>query len=123
MALDVGLAQLLAAAFPGTSRAGATILIALALGLSRPRATEFSFLLGIPTLLAAGLLELRGALRDPGPLGTEWGLLFLGWLVSFVAALLVVRWLLRFVQHHTFVAFGWYRIALGLVILAMAGRG
>jgi undecaprenyl-diphosphatase len=122
VALAVGAAQLLAAAFPGTSRAGATILVALALGLSRARATEFSFLLGIPTLLAAGALELRGALRHPEPGGTEWGLLLLGCLVSFVAALLVVRWLLRFVQTHTFEAFGWYRIALGLLILAIADR-
>lgn len=121
MALGVGAAQLLAAAFPGTSRAGATILIALALGLARPRATEFSFLLGIPTLLAAGALELRGAMRTPGPVETDWGLLLLGWLVSFAAALLVVRWLLRFVQTHTFEAFGWYRIALGLLILAVHG--
>jgi undecaprenyl-diphosphatase len=123
MALAVGLAQLLAAMLPGTSRAGATILIALALGLSRPRATEFSFLLGIPTLLSAGLLELREALGAGGAATTDWGLLALGWIVSFVAALMVVRWLLLFVQSHTFVAFGWYRIALGLVMLVVGGRG
>lgn len=122
MAVGVGLAQILAAVFPGTSRAGATILIALVLGLARPRATEFSFLVGIPTLLAASALELRGALKDPGAVATDWGLLLLGWLVAFVAALLVVRWLLRFVQTHTFEAFGWYRIALGLVILALGPR-
>ena len=118
VAIAVGVAQLVAAVLPGTSRAGATILVAIALGLSRLRATEFSFLLGIPTLLAAGLLELRGALREPGPVAPDWGLLLLGWAVAFVAALLVVRWLLRFVQSHTFEAFGWYRIALGLVMLA-----
>ncbi len=123
VALAVGLAQLLAAMLPGTSRAGATILMALALGVSRPRATEFSFLLGIPTLLSAGLLELRSALGEAGGGATDWDLLALGWLVSFLAALVVVRWLLRFVQAHTFVVFGWYLIALGLVMLAVGGRG
>jgi len=117
MAVAVGFAQLLAAVFPGTSRAAATILIALALGLSRPAATEFSFLVGVPTLLAAGGLETYQALRHPGPAATDWGLLILGTLVSAVTAFLVVRWLLRWIQTHSFVVFGWYRIALGLAML------
>lgn len=117
MAVAVGLAQLLAAVFPGTSRAAATILIALALGLSRPAATEFSFLVGVPTLLAAGGLETYQALRHPGPMATDWGLLVLGTLVSAVTAFLVVRWLLRWIQTHSFVVFGWYRVALGLAML------
>ena len=116
MAVTVGLAQLLAAVFPGTSRSAATILIALALGLSRPSATEFSFLVGVPTLLAAGGLETYQALRHPGPAATDWGLLALGTLVSAVTAFLVVRWLLRWIQTHSFVVFGWYRIALGLAM-------
>ena len=116
-ATKVGLAQLLAAVFPGTSRSAATILIALALGLSRPAATEFSFLVGVPTLLAAGGLETYEALRHPGPAPTDWGLLALGTLVSAITAFLVVRWLLRWIQTHSFAAFGWYRIALGLVML------
>ena len=118
----VGAAQLLAAVFPGTSRSGATILVALALGLARPAATEFSFLLGAPTLLAAGAVETLHALRHPGPAETGWGMIALGTVVAAVAALVTVRWLLRFVQTHTFVGFGWYRIALGLVIL-VAPRG
>jgi undecaprenyl-diphosphatase len=118
MAVAVGVAQLAAAVFPGTSRSASTILVALALGLSRPAATEFSFLLGVPTLLAAGALELRHAIRGAG--ATDWGLLVLGTVVSAVAALLVVRWLLRYVQTHTFSVFGWYRIALGLCMLALA---
>jgi undecaprenyl-diphosphatase len=117
MAVAVGLAQLLAAVFPGTSRSAATIQIALALGLSRPAATEFSFLVGVPTLLAAGALETYQALRHPGPTATDWGLLALGTVVSAVTAFLVVRWLLRWIQTHSFAVFGWYRIALGLAML------
>lgn len=117
MAVTVGLAQLLAAVFPGTSRSAATILIALALGLSRPAATEFSFLVGVPTLLAAGGLETYQALRHPGAAATDWGLLALGTLVSAVTAFLVVRWLLRWIQTHSFAVFGWYRIVLGLAML------
>jgi undecaprenyl-diphosphatase len=117
MAVAVGLAQLLAAVFPGTSRSAATIMIAMLLGLARPAATEFSFLVGVPTLLAAGALETVQALRHPAGPPTEWGLLALGTLVSAVTAFVVVRWLLRWVQTHDFVVFGWYRIALGLVML------
>lgn len=116
MAVAVGLAQLLAAVFPGTSRSAATILVALALGLSRPAATEFSFLVGVPTLLAAGAFETYQALRHPGAVGTDWALLALGTLVSAVTAFLVVRWLIRWVQTHSFAVFGWYRIALGLAM-------
>lgn len=116
-AVVVGLAQLLAAVFPGTSRSAATILIALALGVARPAATEFSFLVGVPTLLAAGLYETQHALRHPGPMATDWGLLALGTVVSAVTAFLVVRWLIRWIQTHNFSPFGWYRIALGLAML------
>jgi undecaprenyl-diphosphatase len=116
-AVAVGVAQLLAAVFPGTSRSAATILIALALGLERPAATEFSFLVGVPTLLAAGAYETYHALRHPGAAAPEWGLLALGTLVSAVAAFIVVRWLIRWVQTHSFAAFGWYRIALGLAMM------
>jgi undecaprenyl-diphosphatase len=119
-AVVVGLAQLLAAVFPGTSRSASTIMLALALGLSRPVATEFSFLVGVPTLLAAGAYETQHALRHPGPVPTDWGLLALGTLVSAVTAFLVVRWLIRWVQTHSFSPFGWYRIALGLAMLARA---
>lgn len=116
-AVVVGLAQLLAAVFPGTSRAGATILLALALGVARPAATEFSFLVGVPTLLAAGAYETQHALRHPGPVATDWGMLVLGTVVSAIAAFLVVRWLIRWIQTHNFSPFGWYRIALGLAML------
>lgn len=118
MAIAVGLAQLLAAGFPGTSRAAATIMIAMLFGLARPAATEFSFLVGVPTLLAAGALETYQALRHPAGVPTKWGMLALGTVVSAVTAFVVVRWLLRWVQTHSFGPFGWYRIALGLVMLA-----
>src|SRR5262249_38815690 len=82
IAVVVGVAQLLAAVFPGTSRAGATILFAIALGLSRPAATEFSFLLGIPTLWAASALEIHHELTHPGPEPTNWSMVALGTIVS-----------------------------------------
>jgi undecaprenyl-diphosphatase len=118
VAVAVGLAQLLAAVFPGTSRAGATILIAIALGLSRPAATEFSFLLGIPTLWAASAFEIYQELKHPGADPTDWRMVALGTIVSAIVAFLVVKWILRWVQSHTFVGFGWYRIALGLLMVA-----
>jgi undecaprenyl-diphosphatase len=116
----VGLGQLLAMVFPGTSRSGSTILLALMLGLSRPVATEFSFLVGIPTMLAAGGLKIFKALRASGvgP-GEDWSLLLLGCLVAAVVSFVAVRWLLRYVQTHTFTAFGWYRIGLAMVILLL----
>lgn len=119
IALAVGLAQLLAAIFPGTSRSGATILAALLLGASRPAATEFSFLLGIPTLLSAGALQLVSAFRDGAAASVNWGLLLLGSVVGAIVAFAAVKWLLRFVQTHTFVGFGWYRIILGIAMLLL----
>ncbi|MGB9602640.1 MAG: undecaprenyl-diphosphate phosphatase [Limisphaerales bacterium] len=114
VAIGVGIAQLVAGAFPGTSRSGATILLALAMGISRPIATEFSFLLGIPTLFAAGGLELWQA-RHQLAAGNLFYLL-IGTAVSTITAFLVVKWLLKYVQTHTFIPFGWYRIALGFLL-------
>ena len=118
IAVFAGCAQLLAAVFPGTSRSGATILMALALGLKRPQAAEFSFLLGVPTLLAAGGLQIAFAISEGQTV--DWPMVSLGVVVSGVTAFVAVKWLLRFVQSHTFVAFGWYRIALGVLILLVA---
>jgi undecaprenyl-diphosphatase len=113
----IGLSQLAAAVFPGTSRSGATILVALAFGLRRPLATEFSFLLGVPTLLAAGALEVYSAYKN-GTLGNEnWSMVLLGSAVATITAFIAVRWLLRYVQSHTFDAFGWYRVVFGIVLL------
>jgi undecaprenyl-diphosphatase len=120
IAMAVGAGQLLAAVFPGTSRSGATILIALALGLERRAATEFSFLLGIPTLLAAGGLQIYSAQKHGETV--DWGLVLIGAITAAITAFITVRWLLRYVQSHTFQAFGWYRIAIGIAILIIFAR-
>lgn len=117
IAIAIGVGQLVAAAFPGASRSGTTILAALALGLNRPAATEFSFLLGVPTLLAAGAYSALKAMKDPAAPPLDWGLFAIGALVSAVTAFLAVKWLLRFIQTHTFIAFGWYRVAMGGITL------
>lgn len=119
VALAVAAAQILAAACPGTSRSGATILFALALGLSRPKATEFSFLVGIPTMFAAGAYEIQHELKHAPAGSIHWSMVLLGTAVAGVTAFITVKWLLRYVQTHTFVAFGWYRIALGVAILGL----
>jgi undecaprenyl-diphosphatase len=119
VAVAVGVAQLVAAVFPGTSRSGACILFCLALGVGRPMATEFSFLVGIPTMLAAGGLKVFKALHHPvaGAPKEDWAMLGLCCAVSAIVSFIAVKWLLRFVQTHTFVGFGWYRIALAAVLL------
>ena len=120
IAIAVGLAQLLAAVLPGTSRSGATILIALAMGLQRRVATEFSFLLGIPTLLAAGGLQIYSAQKRGETI--DWSLVIIGAAAAAITAFIAVRWLLRYVQSHTFNAFGWYRIGVGILILIFFAR-
>ncbi len=116
----VGIGQLIAAVFPGTSRSGATILLALVLGLNRVAATEFTFLVGIPTMLAAGGLKIFKALRHSSSVPTEqWDMVLLGFLVAAVVSFFAVKWLLRYVQTHTFTAFGWYRVALAVLLLLL----
>ena len=119
-ALKVGLAQSLAL-LPGTSRSGATIIGGMLFGLSRTAATEFSFFLAIPTLFAATgyeVLKNRHLLvaHDLPAFGV-------GFVAAFVSAFLCVRWLIRYVGHHDFIPFAWYRIAFGGVILATAYAG
>jgi undecaprenyl-diphosphatase len=119
-ALKVGLAQALAL-IPGTSRSGATIIGGMLFGLSRQAATEFSFFLAIPTLFAATgyeLLKNRALLA-----GSDVSMIGVGFVTAFISAFLVVRWLLRYVAHHDFVPFAWYRIAFGAVILATSYFG
>ena len=119
VAVAVGLAQLLAGVFPGTSRSGATILIAVAMGAGRPAAVAFSFLLGIPTIFAASALEIALELRQgASPEVSSWPMVLLGTFTGAVTAFIVVKWVLRFVQTHTFSAFGWYRIVLGGALIA-----
>ena len=119
-ALKVGLVQCLGM-IPGTSRSGATIIGAMLLGLSRKAATDFSFFLAIPTLVAAGGYSLW---KERELLSTADVPLFaVGFVVSFISAWFCVRWLLRYISTHTFVAFAWYRIAFGLVVLFTAYTG
>lgn len=113
----VGVAQLVAAVFPGTSRSGATILIALILGINRVAATEFTFLVGIPTMLAAGGLKIFKVLK--GGATEDWGMLALGFIVSAAVSFVAVKWLLRYVQTHTFIVFGWYRIVLAITLMIL----
>jgi undecaprenyl-diphosphatase len=124
VAVLVGIGQLLAAVFPGASRSGVTILLMLMTGLSRPAATEFSFLVGIPTMLAAGGLKIFQALHhlQPGAAHENWGLLLLGFIVSALISFITVKWLLNYIQTHTFIVFGWYRMVLaaGIFCLLMA---
>jgi undecaprenyl-diphosphatase len=122
VAFWVGTCQILAAVFPGTSRSASTIFAAMLAGLTlRPAATEFAFLVGIPTMFAATgyeLLKVRGTSH-----GEDWQALALGFAVSLVVAFIVVNWLLRYVQSHRFTVFAWYRIALGSVLLAAIAGG
>jgi undecaprenyl-diphosphatase len=114
----VGLAQVLAGVFPGTSRSAATIIAAMLLGVSRIQATEFSFLLGIPTMFAASFYLLAKALRqDASAVVAELPDFALGFGVSLVVAFAAVKWLLHFLRTHTFTPFAWYRLALGLVLV------
>lgn len=113
-ALKLGIAQAFAL-IPGTSRSGSTIIGGLLFGLSRKAATEFSFFLAIPTLLAATayLLFKERALLSADDLGM-WSV---GFIAAFVSAFLCVRWLLRYISSHDFTIFAWYRIAFGLIVL------
>jgi undecaprenyl-diphosphatase len=117
-ALAIGFAQVLAL-FPGVSRSGATIMGAYGLGLSRTAATEFSFFLAVPIMLAASAYELTGTWGEVTPAGIA--MLAIGFVVSFISALVVVKLLLRFVARHSFRFFAWYRIALGALLLAYYG--
>jgi undecaprenyl-diphosphatase len=113
-ALGIGVAQVLSL-IPGTSRSGATIMGGYALGLSRRAATEFSFFLSIPVMFAATLYDLfksRGGLS-----GADAPVFAVGFVVAFVSALVVVKSFLRYVSHHSFAAFAWYRLALGVLLL------
>jgi undecaprenyl-diphosphatase len=119
-ALKVGCAQAFAL-IPGTSRSGATIIGGMLFGLSRRAATEFSFFLAVPTLIAAGAYDLykNRALLDSGDIG----LFSVGTIASFLSAFFCVRWLLRYIASHDFTIFAWYRIVFGVIVLATAWSG
>jgi undecaprenyl-diphosphatase len=113
-AFGIGLAQVLSL-IPGTSRSGATILGGYALGLTRLAATEFSFFLAIPVMLAATLFDLLKSWSALGP--ADIPMFLVGFVVSFVAAVIVVRGFLKYVSTHSFRAFAWYRIGFGVLVL------
>lgn len=115
LAFTIGLIQCLAM-IPGTSRSGATIMGALALGLAPPAAAEFSFFLAIPTMFAAGFYSLHKHIHEIGR--DEWVLLAVGFVVAFLVAWVVVAAFMRFIQTHKFTVFAVYRIIVGGVVLA-----
>jgi undecaprenyl-diphosphatase len=115
-AIAIGFAQVLAM-IPGTSRAAATILGGYMAGLSRPAATEFSFLLAIPTIIGAAGLDIVKS-RDLLS-ASDLPLFVIGTVVAFLAALAVIRGFLRFVERHSFTVFAWYRIAFGGVLFLL----
>lgn len=118
-ALIIGLFQLLAAIFPGTSRSGATILGGIAIGVSRAAAAEFTFFLAVPVMFGASLLKF--AKLGFSYTGLEWAQLAAGSVVAYVVSLLAIRFLMQYVKHHDFKAFGWYRIVLGALVLIYWG--
>lgn len=122
-ALAVAGAQLLAAVFPGTSRSGACIMAAIALGAARPAAVEFSFLVGIPTMFAAGGYKLLKAVKAGETAVFADPATWVAFATATVSAFLVVRWLLHYVQTRDFKPFAWYRLALGVALLAMLAIG
>ncbi len=114
-AFIIGLFQLIAAIFPGTSRSGATIIGGLMIGISRTVAAEFTFYLAIPVMLGASLLKLvRFGLAFTT---MELVLLLVGMAVAFIVSILVIRFLMNYIKKHDFKVFGWYRIVLGILVL------
>ena len=114
-ALMIGVFQVIAAVFPGTSRSGATIVGALLIGVSRTVAAEYTFFLAIPVMFGASLLKIVKFGFDITSL--EMALLLIGTVVSFVVSLFVLRFLMGYIKKHDFKVFGWYRIVLGIIVL------
>lgn len=118
-ALIIGLFQLIAAIFPGTSRSGATILGALLIGVSRTVAAEFTFFLAIPVILGASLLKI--VKFGFSFTGNELMILLTGMFVAFIVSVIVIRFLMGYIKKHDFKIFGWYRIVLGIIVLLYFG--
>lgn len=116
LALKIGLCQALAM-IPGTSRSGATIMGALLLKVDRKAATEYSFFLAIPTMLAATSLDLAKNINHID--ANDWAVIAAGFLAAFVSAMLIVRWAIGFIMRRGFVPFAWYRMVLGSVMLVL----
>ena len=124
VAVLVGVAQVVAGVFPGTSRSAAAIFIALLFGTThRAAATEFAFLVGIPTMFAATAYELLALHRHDGIGGEDWSALAVAFVVSAVTAFVAVKWLLHYIQHHRFTVFAIYRMVLGVALLLLVPAG
>jgi undecaprenyl-diphosphatase len=120
VAILVGIAQMVAGLFPGTSRSASTIFIALLAGTNnRGAATEFAFLVGIPTMFAASGYELLDKMRHGQSMPVDWTAVIVGFVISTVVAFVAVKWLLTYIQTHRFTAFAVYRIILGVLLLAL----
>ncbi len=119
----IGIFQVIAAVFPGTSRSGATIVGALLIGVSRTVAAEYTFFLAVPVMFGASLLKLLKPFLKPGSdfafTGLELSLLLIGMAVSFAVSMVVLKFLLGYIKKHDFKVFGWYRIALGILVLSL----
>ena len=117
-------AQVVAGVFPGTSRSGATIFVALLAGTTnRAAATEFAFLVGIPTMFAATAYELIDVVQAGEAAHEDWGQLAIAFTASAITAFVAVKWLLRYIQSHRFTAFAVYRLVLGVLLLALVPTG
>lgn len=116
LVFTIGIFQLLAAIFPGTSRSGATILGALLLGVSRTAAAEFTFFLAIPVMFGAGILKLAkfGLVFT----NLEIWIMIVGLVTAFVTSIIAIKFLMQYIKKHDFKVFGWYRIILGILVLA-----
>jgi undecaprenyl-diphosphatase len=120
-AFIIGLFQLIAAIFPGTSRSGATIVGALLIGVSRSVAAEFTFFLAIPVMFGASLLKIVKFGFTFTAL--EAGVLIIGMLVAFVVSVFVIKFLMDYIKKHDFQIFGWYRIVLGIIVILLGAVG
>lgn len=117
-AIIIGLFQVIAAVFPGTSRSGATIIGALLIGVSRVISAEYTFYLAIPAMAGASLLKFLKF--GFGYTSMEWVILIVGTMVAFVVSIFVIKFLMNYIKKHDFKVFGWYRIALGIFVLALS---
>ncbi|MEO8012411.1 MAG: undecaprenyl-diphosphate phosphatase [Dokdonella sp.] len=123
VAILVGLAQIVAAIFPGTSRSAATIFTAMLAGANnRPAATEFAFLVGIPTMYAASGYEILKKLMA-GPGNEDWGAMAVGFVAATITGFIAVRWLLGYIRKHSYTPFAIYRIVFGVILLIVVPSG
>lgn len=119
VAFAIGIFQLIAGIFPGTSRSGSTIVGALLLGVSRTAAAEFTFFMAVPVMFGASLLKiLKFIMKGASISAAEWMILLVGCVVAFAVSIMIIRFLMEYIKKHDFKVFGWYRIVLGILVLS-----